>query len=734
MRPSAENYARTKICDLQWSPDGTQLVSGHEDSSVRIWDARTGMLRTILWPENSGRILSVSWGPDGKRIAAAAVEDNGKKTLYLWDIVSEEQTLAIALGNAGTPRIGFTPDGKSIYESHPSGLWIRRWDADTGEERPGPKVTSQNIRRANSRILRGPEEQSPDGHWLILRVREGYDLIDGESGNVQHSLKGPGSIFAWSPDSAYLAWGPPAGWVNGSQIKVYDVKSGQQAFDLTDYDISCLQWSPHGRYLATGDTKHFVRVFDTSGEEVATLRGHSGEVEAVAWNPDGLRLTSAGDDGVIKVWDWTSPQAVAVLDDRNFGADLIAGLTLPQAARPWTAKRQCLAWSPDSRQLATGGSHLTIWDVHTRNPIMIINRFEWISAITWSSDSTWIVCGIGGDDGAVIGYELATGRPRFRLPHRGTIRSLRLSPGNSYLAAAEIHLTQTGERRFRSKNSAKVWELKTEQLVLEVELESSEGELSWSRDGRHFVLGPEPPWSPNPPDSYEPAEAKAWDLANGHEIEPPTNYLDAFPQRSPDGKRWIFEQFSSVLELWDSDTHELVIQLKAPMSLRGALWSPDGHWIAGSGENGTVALWDGRPPTPETSLERRALCLSKSLLRPGGHKSEALEKIQNDETLTEPLRKQASEFVESLWRGLRERTDFEMTECLLAKTAPCPTWQILGPIGYFVANRANHATKWALKNWIAFMTTPLCEPRNTWSDRGPTILVDQNSQDTVRFT
>jgi WD40 repeat protein len=66
--------------EIAWSPHGTRLASAGIDSTVRIWDRRTGE-ETLVLRGTSGMFHSVSWNPDGKRLAAAS--NDGK--VWIWD-------------------------------------------------------------------------------------------------------------------------------------------------------------------------------------------------------------------------------------------------------------------------------------------------------------------------------------------------------------------------------------------------------------------------------------------------------------------------------------------------------------------------------------------------------------------------------------------------------------------------------------------------------------------------
>src|SRR5258708_16619963 len=65
-------------------------------------------------------------------------------------------------------------------------------------------------------------------------------------------------------------------------------------------------------------------------------RGHAGDVEAVAFTPDGETLVTAGSDGLAKLWDVATEKVRADLTGHE-------------------GKVLCVAVSPDGKAIATGG-------------------------------------------------------------------------------------------------------------------------------------------------------------------------------------------------------------------------------------------------------------------------------------------------------------------------------------------------------------------------------------------
>ena len=72
---------------MAFSPDdeGRWIASGGEDSTVKIWDSRTGKLvRTFRG--HTGIVSSVAFSPDGKRLYLR----QPRKTVKVWDLTQLE--------------------------------------------------------------------------------------------------------------------------------------------------------------------------------------------------------------------------------------------------------------------------------------------------------------------------------------------------------------------------------------------------------------------------------------------------------------------------------------------------------------------------------------------------------------------------------------------------------------------------------------------------------------------
>jgi WD40 repeat protein len=125
---------------------------------------------------------------------------------------------------------------------------------------------------------------------------------------------------AVAPDGSWLA---SAGSDDGT-VRIWDVATGQDRATLRGHTgpVEAVEVAPDGNWLVSGGSwDGTVRIWDVAtGQARATLEGHSGSVEAVAVAPDGSWLATAGSDRTVRIWDVATGQARALmrLDNRVY--------------------------------------------------------------------------------------------------------------------------------------------------------------------------------------------------------------------------------------------------------------------------------------------------------------------------------------------------------------------------------------------------------------------------------
>ncbi len=127
-----------------------------------------------------------------------------------------------------------------------------------------------------------------------------------------------------------------------------------------------------GRWLTTAGDDGTVRLHDLVSGRTRTLTGHTGPVRTVAFAPDGNTLASGSDDRTARLWDLTDPDAA-----RELGAPLTGQAQTVHA----------VTFSPDGTTLATGSDDQTfrLWSLRDRAaPVPFGPPVEAHAAAVWS--------------------------------------------------------------------------------------------------------------------------------------------------------------------------------------------------------------------------------------------------------------------------------------------------------------------------------------------------------------
>ncbi|XP_076436089.1 F-box-like/WD repeat-containing protein TBL1XR1 [Babylonia areolata] len=398
---SKQKSAKAETSNTNGDSNSNTVSNNHEamemDGDVEIPSSKATVLRG-----HESEVFICAWNPANDLLASGS----GDSTARIWNMSDSGGNGGQLVGNANQ-------------------LVLRHCIQKGGTEVPSNKdVTSL--------------DWNCDGTMLATGSYDGYARIWGTDGRLTNTLgqhKGPIFALKWNKRGNYIL----SAGVDKTTI-IWDSNTGccTQQFAFHSAPALDVDWQNNNSF-ASCSTDQCIHVCRLGVERpIKTFQGHTNEVNAIKWDPQGNLLASCSDDMTLKIWSMSRDTCVHDLQahskeiytikwsptgtgTNNPNASLIlASASFDSTVRLWEVERGvCLhtltkhqepvysvAFSPDGKYLASGSFDkcVHIWNVQTGSLVHSYKGTGGIFEVCWNHRGDKV--GASASDGSVFVLDL----------------------------------------------------------------------------------------------------------------------------------------------------------------------------------------------------------------------------------------------------------------------------------------------------------------------------------------
>ena len=350
---------------MSWRPGASEIAIADGNGAIRIVDANSGRLtRTLLG--HTSQVRGVSWSPDGTRLVSGSLDC----TVRTWDLTARDQNQFIPQGAANSPRWSHDGDRIALSSTWENNFSI--WDNASGE---------QQVVESGSATEATTASWSTDDRRVAYSGRSWLKIYDCETGKIKSvdCCKQFLKRLDWSADGSLLAGAE----FYSLHFFIIDPASNELILEQHDAGVHAVDWHPKELWLAVGYEDGQVKLMDKTGNPIWSTKYDDHAISDVRFSRDGTKLASAG-SGAIVIWDAETGKQLHVLDDLSDSFGHVAwshdGRQLVSSSgssiNVWDVESGKVAiklvsgswagvdWSPDGKKIVAGNYHhgYRIWD------------------------------------------------------------------------------------------------------------------------------------------------------------------------------------------------------------------------------------------------------------------------------------------------------------------------------------------------------------------------------------
>ncbi|ORX36518.1 WD40-repeat-containing domain protein [Kockovaella imperatae] len=397
------------VQDVRYSPDGEAFASVGSDGKIFIYGGKEGDVKGEIKRDSTSSLMACSWSKDSKSVASAGADG----IVTIWDASTLKSTQTYTIGtDIPSQQNGVVYAGPNTLVSVSLSGVLNVFDTREGSKwrtLHGPPKAITSAVMSDKTFYTG----SFDGSIKSFSSAGECDSVKGNGHNgrvaaMSHdgtktwsagwddkvaSIEGDnfgGSSIAVKAQPADIASTPGAVYVaSAAGLEIHPRPDGSSSVRSGAVTSVAAHPGPNEDLVAFGNAQKKVSLGRRNGTDIqvdAEFDDNRGEVQALAFSPDGSLLAAADSSGRIVLIDTNDKKAI-VTSRWTFHSGRVTSLN----------------FSPNGKRLASGGmdESIYIWEVGRplKNTAIKNSHPGGVSSVAWKDGNTGLIS--TGADGCV---------------------------------------------------------------------------------------------------------------------------------------------------------------------------------------------------------------------------------------------------------------------------------------------------------------------------------------------